>query len=616
MKITTKIAAVVGVMCLALPVGAQTSYTAYIDPSVRYQTWDGWGTSLCWWANVIGDYKESAARQSLRSRLIRMAYGPTGLNLNIARYNIGGGANASDVQNMEFRARMPGFKAGSNAPYDWTQDAGQQYVLQQARSLGADRFEAFSNSPPYWMTVSGSVRGAPGGADNLRPESINDFARYLTDVVEHFRQSAGITFETIAPMNEPHGYWWDSNTNFKQEGCVVTGGRQSDLVDAVAARLTSLNSPTRISAADENETQGGRTYWDEMRGTSKNNVLRLNVHTYGSGELGRMNNGAVRDRKRLWMSEYGDGDPSGVTLAQRIIGDLRELKPSAWVYWQVIDGGYGWGCVDLDLNSRATNYTINRKYYLFGQFTRFIRPGMMFIPTSDENSVAALSANGKSLTIVTVNPDQGTRRVTHDLTRFALSRLSRASVWISDQNARNWQQSDVMVQNQRLIWNMPPRSVTTFVVPVSYGGPVFSGWYQLRNARIGNVLDVPGGSWNWGQRLTTYTPNGGYNQQFRIEGVGDGRYKFCARDSGLYLSVDFTHFGNPVIQWGGGDDDWRTWNLIPLDDGSYRIEIARTRQAMDANPTPGNGYADVVAYDWWGGANQRWFVDFKDTLYP
>lgn len=39
-------------------------------------------------------------------------------------------------------------------------DAGQVAMLLRAAELGADTFEAFTNSPPYFWTVSGSSRCA------------------------------------------------------------------------------------------------------------------------------------------------------------------------------------------------------------------------------------------------------------------------------------------------------------------------------------------------------------------------------------------------------------------------------------------------------------------------
>ena len=82
-----------------------------------------------------------------------------GLGFNIARYNIGGGADLKFDTNMRPFADLPGFKADENAEYDWSADERQRKVLLGAKLRGANLFEAFNNSPPPWMTRSGSVTG-------------------------------------------------------------------------------------------------------------------------------------------------------------------------------------------------------------------------------------------------------------------------------------------------------------------------------------------------------------------------------------------------------------------------------------------------------------------------
>lgn len=48
---------------------------------------------------------------------------------------------------------------GPDGTWDFEQDANQRWVLLAARERGACIFEAFSNSPPYWMTYSGRASG-------------------------------------------------------------------------------------------------------------------------------------------------------------------------------------------------------------------------------------------------------------------------------------------------------------------------------------------------------------------------------------------------------------------------------------------------------------------------
>ncbi len=65
------------------------STSILIDPSTQYQTFEGWGTSLSWWANIVGGWS-TANRQAVTSLLFSQT---NGLGMNIARYNIGAGTN-------------------------------------------------------------------------------------------------------------------------------------------------------------------------------------------------------------------------------------------------------------------------------------------------------------------------------------------------------------------------------------------------------------------------------------------------------------------------------------------------------------------------------------------
>ena len=108
------------------------------------------------------------------------------LGFNIARYNIGGGDDPTHTH-MRADAQMEGFQSGPNSAFDWTRDAPQRRMLQEAKKRGANIFEAASYSPPYWMTVSGCSSGASvPHQDNLRPEMYGSFVSYLSTVVKYF----------------------------------------------------------------------------------------------------------------------------------------------------------------------------------------------------------------------------------------------------------------------------------------------------------------------------------------------------------------------------------------------------------------------------------------------
>src|ERR1700688_4387338 len=129
------------------------------------QTFRGWGMSLAWEANELyggGRQPAQIKEPAIQSQYMDLLYGDPAtrltLGFNVARYNIGGGDDPTHAS-MRADAQMEGFQARPAAVFDWTRDAAQRRMLQEAKHRGADIFEAFSVPPPYWMTVSGSSGG-------------------------------------------------------------------------------------------------------------------------------------------------------------------------------------------------------------------------------------------------------------------------------------------------------------------------------------------------------------------------------------------------------------------------------------------------------------------------
>ncbi len=429
-----------------------------IDPDVKFQKWDGWGTSLCWWANVVGQLP--AEREPLMQRLFGY------LKLNVVRYNIGGGENP-EHRHMQPRAVMQGFLS-DRGKYDWSRDPGQRWVLQRAKQLGANRFEAFSNSPPWFMTLSQCASGNKDGKPNLDPSKVGAFADYLAIVDEHFHKAWGIQFETLEPLNEPSGNWWKAGG--RQEGCnVPMGVDQSVLVETLHKALEQRHSKTHIAASDESSIDTAVKAWDALSPKAKAVVWRINSHHYAGARQKELHGRASTARKGLWMSEEGDNDASGLTTAARIIRDLREMQPTAWIYWQAIDQtGTGWGLIDMDLNGIATQpgqpsskpkLVVNKRYYVFANFSRFITPGSTFVSVDDPDSVAASTA--KTCTIVTVNRGD-TRQVSYDVSR--LGRIHSIHAFRSSPT-EDCAEIDVALANgARLDADLPAKSITTFVI--------------------------------------------------------------------------------------------------------------------------------------------------------
>jgi len=424
-----------------------------VDPTVKYQKWEGWGTSLCWWGHVVGGYAPD-----VREDICQKAF--KDLALNIVRYNIGGGENPTHTH-IQPRAIMPSFLK-LDGTYDWSADAGQRWVLQRAKELGANRFEAFSNSPPYFMTLNGCASGAQDGGSNLDPAKRADFARFMVEVVKHFKQNWGITFETLEPLNEPSADWWKENG--RQEGCHVSPGPdQSALIGSVADELAKARLKTKVSASDESLIDQAVVALQRMTDDAKSRLGRINTHTYGGSKRRELQEQVDKAKKPFWMSEYGDNDATGLTMSRQILKDLKDMHPSAWCYWQVVDQPRsGWGLLEMDLNKGSQKYTVNRKYYVMANYSRFIRPGAQMIEVADPNTLAALD-HGK-LVLVTTNKGPQ-KAVFFDFSKF--KKLgAKARIFVTDETKNCDEVLPAGLPEGPFGVTLPADSVTTIVLDV------------------------------------------------------------------------------------------------------------------------------------------------------
>jgi len=468
---------------------------------------EGWGTSLCWWANRIG-YSEK-----LTDAAVDAFFDQTkGLKLNIARYNIGGGDDPAHRHITRSDSNMPGFAQPVRDPddafefdddgivlyqYDWERDRNQMNVLTKLFKRNPDALvEVFSNSPPYFMTWSGCSSGGSGEHkdNNLRPEYAPVFAEFLADVVKRMRDDLHIKLNSIDPFNEPSSGFWGAYSN-KQEGCDIKDNRlKSRVITELdkALRGRGVREDILIAAADETSPDLAINTYRALTPEAKKAVDRINAHTYSGSRRTELRTLAETENKHLWMSEVDGnataggqaaGDMSGpLWLATRIISDMNSMRPSAWVIWQVIDrhrsdfnameranttlSGSYWGLGIAD--HFEEKILLGKKYYAFGQFTRYIRPGDRIIASSPY-TLAAYNRESGRIAIVAVN-DSGTERsVTFDLRAFDRIPADSAKVIRTSgpvNAGENWNEDipSIPVRFKTFFVRLAPFSITTFVI--------------------------------------------------------------------------------------------------------------------------------------------------------
>lgn len=452
---------------------ALQSSTIGIDPSAHQGKWEGWGTSLCWMGKAYGD-RDDLADLLFTTKTVEVAGKRLpGLGMNIVRYNAGACSwNEVDGRKMvvgktiqPFR-QMEGFwldpaSADPNSKsWDWSLDAKQRAMMLKAKERGADRFELFSNAPMWWMCANDNPSGAADPThDNLRKDQFDNFAIYLATVAQQAKKRWGVSFTTVDPFNEPLSRWWDENC--KQEGCHFSLPAQIDLLPRLRRELDRRGlRKLPIAASDETHVTDAITAWKGYDDATRALVSQINVHGYEGDKSPRTGlRQTVADRK-LWMSEHGEGDGSGLSLARAMGLDFHELKPTAWCYWQPMDGG-GWGMLDSDV-PRAGIRSINPKYFVFAQYSRHIRPGMTILGTSDASAVAAIDPKRKKLVVVLSNVGATEAAKTVDLSAFGKTE-SQVAQWITEPKGLRLyaREADLTLSGASLTTTLPPHSILT-----------------------------------------------------------------------------------------------------------------------------------------------------------
>ena len=198
---------------------AETVIKVSMDNAIQTNggRWEGWGTSLCWWANRIG-YNETLTSKS--AELFFDA--DKGLGLNIMRYNVGGGDDPTHHHITRTDSDVPGWMyidENGERKYDYTADARQLNVVKAGmKAAGQDAYlEIFSNSPPYFMTNSGCSTGNfKAEENNIKDDEYDDFAEYMAHVANYMTHNMGLKVKSVSPMNEPNTNYWPA-MNYKQE---------------------------------------------------------------------------------------------------------------------------------------------------------------------------------------------------------------------------------------------------------------------------------------------------------------------------------------------------------------------------------------------------------------
>lgn len=420
-----------------------------LNPQKTYQEIHSFGASDSWRCQFVGKNWPLKKRTKIAELLFSLENdqkgNPKGIGLSNWRFYLGAGSaeqgNSSDIQNVWRRSECFLDDKGN---YDWEKYKGQRWFVQQAKQMGVPCFTAYTISPPVFYTKNGLAHAEKGDLGfNLKPEHYYDYAKYLVDVIEHFEQNENIHFEFLSPFNEPQ-WAWDKNN---QEGTPATNEELFRYVKILSKELASRTLNTKLLVGEA----GDLGYLYEPKGKNKNgDQINVFFDPESPMYLGDFENleyaitahsyfttwpidQQIRYRKKLaariheinpkldfhqtefcileknpeinggWGRDLGM--PTALYVARVIHSDLTIANARSWEWWTALsqfnfkdglihlDDGVGNG-VEKDtsrLNDELRfdgNVTETKLLWALGNFSRFVRPGMVRIDVQINNGLS------------------------------------------------------------------------------------------------------------------------------------------------------------------------------------------------------------------------------------
>lgn len=388
------------------------------DIHKSYQTMESFGASGAWWAQDVGGW------EGVRDEIARLLFSDEGgIGIRCYRYNMGGGSMNSGSASFGNHNRMAECFLTNDGTYDFSRDKNAVYMLKAAVENGCDSVVLFVNSPPELLTKNHKSCLDRPLHTNLAKKNYGKFAEYCVKVAEHFMEE-GIPVTSISPVNEPVWIWTYKNG---QEGCHYRPWGVCGVMRALADELTKKNLAGKvwISGAENGDLRWfNKTYTRIMLGDNKiaSCADGVDVHSYFLNDhiLPHFNNRVKfmkRWRKYLdkhytdakvrvseWTHMQGGRDcgmDSALVQARVMWEDLTILNAVSWQHWiAVSDVDY---CDGLIYVNPDRTYEITKRYYAFGNFSKFVGKGayrMAVEGSTDTLKLIAFRDESKNRSIV------------------------------------------------------------------------------------------------------------------------------------------------------------------------------------------------------------------------
>lgn len=394
----------------------------------------GWGTSACWWSQYCADEKT-------QNEIIDLLYTKNGLNLNIYRYNIGGGTDESNCRVENPWRKTESFlmynREEEKSRWDFSKDKNAVKLMKKAVATGnVDTLILFCNSPHYSLTGSGQASGSfIGHTCNLPKMNYGRFADYVLDVASHFID-CGLPVKYVSPVNEPQWCWGGSNV--WQEGCHYEPEELAEIYHIFAEKIISRRIPVMLYAAESGCMLENTADYVKIIVKDKTIMQVTDVFAYHSYHDDDKPSSRYTFKKsivkkypklRFDMSEWCElpnkshtKNFKGALITARIIGqDLIYGGASSWTSWVAVnqfsikEDGYDYSDGLITAADDFSSWQVAERYYGFAHFSKYVPVGSTaldfgFKPTDGKNSFNVFAFKTPVSKTVLVIVNEGRKR--------------------------------------------------------------------------------------------------------------------------------------------------------------------------------------------------------------
>ncbi|RWS20161.1 glycosyl hydrolase-like protein, partial [Leptotrombidium deliense] len=334
-----------------------------------YQVFKGFGS--------FAGRSSQMMKHANRDGIINALYGDGGLQLKVVRCTIPPDFNGTVTEEME----------------------AENWIQQEAKNkYGVSTFIASAWSPPYkWKTIVGQAAGK--GMNSLAVKHYPDYADYISNYID-YQEKVGLPLYAISPQNEPEFpttdwdgcIWWPKDTatfvRYYLKPMFRDRGIKTKIIIGETANWNFANMYLALASLylpDEDfDIYGSHGYSLPMFPEFKYVIYGQQVMQWRG----------VASNKERWITEASSTDSfdasmnKGIQLAVSISRLLHTGNINGYIFWSSLQYPSNEALI---IDNRQGGFFFPRVYYVYGQFSRYIKPGHIRIGAS--KSLFAINSN-------------------------------------------------------------------------------------------------------------------------------------------------------------------------------------------------------------------------------